>query len=60
MAKCQGEKQANIKCAAPLYRCKKCGNVGCSYGAKNYCTKQAFLNSSCLRCGTQSQLESIS
>ena len=63
MAQCQGTKKNmsnSVKCASGLHRCKKCNNVGCSYGARDLCTNQGFLGSTCLKCGAVGQKEQVS
>lgn len=46
MASCNGtftNWQGSHECGAPLYRCSKCGNIGCDQdGESNKCTNQAF------------------
>lgn len=48
---CPGRRN-NIQCGMTLYRCKKCGNVGCAQAQRGKCTNQAFASSKCLRCGS--------
>ncbi len=36
------------KCGAVLWRCKKCGAVGCLIDG---CTQQKFHNGRCMKCG---------
>jgi DNA-directed RNA polymerase subunit RPC12/RpoP len=58
MPACPGIKSStNSKCGTySIYRCKKCGHVGC---ANNGCTNQAFSSYQCLRCGAPSSRESF-
>ena len=41
MASCPG-KRGNSTCNGTLYRCKKCGNVGCDQSQLGKCTNQGF------------------
>ena len=50
MAMCPGSKGGR-KCNSTLYKCKTCGNVGCSQSTEGKCTNQAFKMSKCLKCG---------
>jgi hypothetical protein len=45
---CPG-KRGGIRCGAPLWRCRKCLNVGCMARG---CTNQGFSGGRCLRCGS--------
>ena len=60
MAACPGKRiPDNKSCLLPVYRCKKCGGVGCDPGGKvGSCTNQAFSLSKCVKCGTYGQRES--
>lgn len=42
-APCQGSKKSGF-----VYRCNKCGSVGCDV---NGCSNQNFANSRCKKCG---------
>lgn len=56
MASCPGKKtKTNGICGGFLYRCKKCGNVGCDPGSRGLCTNQGFAGGVCMKCGTQGQ-----
>jgi len=44
---CQGKKH-NSRCGNTVYKCNKCGTVGCS---NNGCTNQNFDNGRCMKCG---------
>lgn len=59
MATCTGTVtnwQGSHSCQAMLYRCEKCGNVGCEQQGGEpskggiVCSNQAFKNGYCLRC----------
>jgi len=59
MAQCPGKRGAQT-CNRILYRCKKCGNVGCESGKPSECGNQAFLTGSkCVKCGTSGQKENF-
>lgn len=59
MASCPGSRtdRNGSHCNGGLYRCKKCGNVGCDQGVKGRCSNQAFHNAKCLKCGAGGQKE---
>ena len=43
MATCPGKRvKNNNPCNSSLYRCKKCGNVGCEQGDSSQCSNQGF------------------
>jgi hypothetical protein len=58
MASCPG-KRDNHTCNSTLYRCKKCGNVGCDQSQPGKCTNQGFRLGKCLKCGTSGQKETF-
>jgi len=46
---CNGKTfERQLKCGNPLYRCKKCGSLGC--GNKD-CPNQISENGHCKKCG---------
>ena len=47
MATCPGKKGSST-CYSSVYKCGKCGSVGCSVKG---CTNQNFESIKCLRCG---------
>jgi len=54
MASCYGRRRLTVGdtlCAGPLYRCTKCGHVGCEKPKVGDCTNQTFAVGRCLRCG---------
>ena len=56
MASCPGRKPPrNLQCLATLWRCRKCGNVGCDQPPMSQCSNQAFRLGVCARCGTLGQ-----
>jgi hypothetical protein len=58
MALCPGTKRSH-KCSSVLYRCKKCGNVGCDQGQPGHCTNQGFRVGKCQKCGAVGQKETF-
>ena len=56
MTYCNGIKtdsrdKKSTPCRSPLYRCNKCGNVGCSQGGSLIsCSQQGFKSGSCVKC----------
>jgi hypothetical protein len=56
MAACDGTREKH-RCASTLYRCKKCGIVGCAQGRQGACTSQAFAAGKCVKCGASGQRE---
>jgi len=56
MAGCTGKKDAHT-CGCLLFKCKKCGNVGCDQGQDDKCSNQAFKGGKCVRCGAIGQKE---
>jgi len=65
MASCQGQRKMShtsstaTTCYNALYKCKKCGNVGCSQTSPGLCTSQGFSGDKCLKCGAQSSKETF-
>lgn len=59
MPVCPGKKlqPAQSKCINNLYRCKKCGNVGCAMLPE--CSNQGFKLGKCVKCGAVSQSEIV-
>ena len=47
---CRGKKSNGFPCGGSLYRCKKCGAVGCSTSS---CGNQNFNSQVCMKCGKQ-------
>jgi hypothetical protein len=45
------------RCDATIYRCKKCGQVGCDKPREGDCSNQLFANGRCLRCNSFSTRE---
>jgi DNA-directed RNA polymerase subunit RPC12/RpoP len=58
MSACPGIKiHTKSRCGTTsLFRCKKCGHVGC---AQVGCSNQAFDSYKCMRCGTPSSRISL-
>ena len=52
VVKCTGFKKEH-PCKNPVFRCKKCGNYGCSQIVPDKCSRQGFKNDICLVCGTR-------
>jgi hypothetical protein len=64
MSVCPGKKGKGASCYSPLFKCKKCSNVGCekTFGnnindpnpanASNACTNAGFSLGKCLKCGS--------
>lgn len=53
MAVCQGQElPSKVRCFGALYRCKKCGAVGCLQLRPGACTNQAFAAGKCTVCGS--------
>jgi len=51
MATCQGQKTNNQPCGGSVYRCKRCGNVGCGHKeCRNYAFEQG--SGKCIKCGS--------
>jgi len=50
---CQGTKTNGHKCGETIYRCNKCGAVGCQNDCRNQNFKQG--TASCLKCGSQNK-----
>lgn len=59
MASCPGKKKSGLQCLSTVYRCKKCGSVGCDQGQAGDCSNQGFRISTCVKCGTGGQKEPI-
>lgn len=49
--RCDGVKSEH-PCKNPVFRCKECGNYGCSQEVLDKCSQQGFKNDKCLQCGT--------
>lgn len=56
---CPGKKKNGSKCMNQLYRCKKCGNVGCDRPSDGECSNQGFKVGKCLKCGATGQKENF-
>ena len=52
MGTCTGN---NYTCNSTLYKCQKCGSVGCSSPS---CTNRSFKLDECMRCGS-SEVKSV-
>ncbi len=60
MASCPGKRtNRNTGCLSALYRCKKCGHVGCDQTTSGVCSNQAFRLGKCLKCGATGQKETF-
>lgn len=59
MANCPGKKRTGGICYGFVYRCKKCGSVGCEHYQDGECSNQGFKSGYCLRCGTLGQKEAV-
>lgn len=58
MASCPGKRiDRKGTCLSTLYRCKKCGNVGCDQGQPGKCQNQGFKLGKCMKCGASGQKE---
>ena len=58
MSICPGKrKKNNSNCTSTLYRCKKCGNIGCEQNQPFDCSNQGFKAGKCLKCGVSGQKE---
>lgn len=58
MAGCPGKNKRNTTCNGLLYRCKKCGGVGCDRGGDE-CTNQGFKSGKCKKCGAIAAKENV-
>jgi len=57
MATCPGKYGSNNSyCGATVYKCTKCGAVGCS---KPGCSNQKFSGGRCLSCGSNGTSKSV-
>lgn len=60
MAVCQGRQKTRNLCGMSLFRCKKCGSVGCKQPGDHQCTNQAFTGTGrCYKCGSMGQYETF-
>ena len=57
MAMCPGKRKNGSNCSSTLFRCKKCGKVGCDQATPQTCSNQGFANGKCQQCGTSGQKE---
>lgn len=48
MSTCQGNKGGTRHNGGLVYRCPKCGSIGCTASG---CTNQNFQSSRCMKCG---------
>jgi hypothetical protein len=48
MATCPGKKKNGFGCQSGVYKCKKCGSVGCD---NRDCGNRTFDGGKCLKCG---------
>ena len=46
-------------CGSLVYKCKKCGSVGCDQLSDGKCTNQNFTSGKCMSCGAVGQKEMI-
>jgi len=58
MSGCPGKCNGHT-CMSTLYKCKKCGNVGCDQGQYGKCSNQAFQFGICSKCGANGQREML-
>jgi len=60
MSTCQGTKtdardKRSGRCGGQLYRCGKCGHIGCSQSGTFWtCTNRGFNSGVCLKCNSAS------
>lgn len=53
MAKCNGKfKSSSGGCGYDLYKCGKCGNVGCTNAGNGGCSNLGWKGNVCSKCGT--------
>jgi len=57
MSGCPGKRVKGSYCPSALYRCKKCGAVGCDQPRPNECSNQKFVMAKCQSCGASNQKE---
>jgi len=50
MAHCRGHHKHRHTCNSIVYRCKKCGAVGCDQRDKGDCNNQNFQHGKCNKC----------
>jgi hypothetical protein len=50
VTRCKGIRSTH-PCKDPVFRCKICGNSGCSQVLVDKCSAQGFKNAKCLHCG---------
>lgn len=57
MTMCPGKRNGrNGTCVGIVFRCDKCGNVGCD---KSDCSNQGFAPFKCLKCGALNQRKTL-
>ena len=55
-----GRVMANCKkCNATMYKCSKCGAIGCRGGHNGNCPNQTFEGNVCLQCGATNTAKPI-
>ncbi|VVE66992.1 hypothetical protein PCA31118_02435 [Pandoraea captiosa] len=57
MSMCKGTRNGS-SCGMLLYRCVRCGHVGCNQVSNSACSNMGFNTGRCVRCGN-SQTERI-
>jgi hypothetical protein len=56
MAHCRGKHKKRNTCNSLIYRCKRCGSLGCDQDKRAECTSQAFQQGTCVNCaGTEKE-----
>jgi hypothetical protein len=55
--RCSGRKDGGTCCTSTVYKCKKCGSVGCAYGNTNCSNKNFDVIGQCLKCGSREKEE---
>jgi hypothetical protein len=62
MATCKGKRPENPNghCGGTLYKCGKCGSVGCGTTVSGKgCSNNGFKTGTCQKCGTPGQAKPI-
>ncbi len=61
MPVCPGKRvKTGYDCTSSVYKCKKCGNVGCFQNDTGTCSNEGFRNGKCLKCGSVGQHQQVS
>lgn len=55
---CPGKRNGHV-CAGTIWKCKKCGAIGCEQFQIGSCTNQGFRVGKCLKCGHSAGKESF-